>query len=305
LLETILSFGPPVILIVGMIGVGLSMTRRVVLSVTARPGSLVAMTALQTILLPAAGIVTVLATSPPPAVSLAILLIAACPGGGISNLYVLFARANTSLSVLMTLTSIALASLTLPGALAAIRWLGFETIAEGISPATVALKLIGVIVVPVAIGMAVRAYAAGLALRWEERLRTASALMILAILAAVLWLEQAAVLAVLPQMALSAAVFLGLALAFGTAVGRVLYSSNGDRFAVMTEFVVRNLAIGVFVAVGLVGDLTFAGPAAVYLLLEAVVLILLAQARRGRLKRAAAVSAGGRGVAGSELPDIS
>ena len=295
--ETILSFGPPVILIVAMIGVGLSMTRRVVLSVAAHPGSLVAMTALQTILLPAAGIVTVLATSPPPAVSLAILLIAACPGGGISNLYVLFARANTSLSVLMTLTSIALASLTLPGALAAIRWLGFETIAEGVSPATLALKLIGVIVVPVAIGMAVRAYAAGLALRWEERLRTASALMILAILAAILWLEQAAVLAVLPQMALSAAVFLGLALALGTAVGRVLYSSNGDRFAVMTEFGVRNLAIGVFVAVGLVGDLAFSGPAAVYLLLEAVVLILLAQARRGRRKRAAAVSASGPGVA--------
>lgn len=121
--------------------------------------------------------------------------------------------------------------------------------------------------------------------------------MILAILAAVLWLEQAAVLAMLPQMALSAAVFLGLALALGASVGRVLYSSNGDRFAVMTEFVVRNLAIGVFVAVGVVGDLSFAGPAAVYLLLEAVVLIFLAQARRGGLKRAAALSASGRGVA--------
>ena len=235
--ETILSFGPPVILIVAMIGVGLSMTRRVVLSVAAHPGSLVAMTALQMILLPAAGIVTVLATGPPPAVSLAILLIAACPGGGVSNLYVLFARANTSLSVLMTLASIALASLTLPGALAAIRWLGFETIAEGVSPAALSLKLIGFIVVPVAIGMAVRAYAAGLASRWEERLRTASALMILAILAAILWLERAAVLAMLPQMALSAAVFLGLALVLGTAVGRVSYSSSSDRFA-------RHLPVG-------------------------------------------------------------
>lgn len=90
---------------------------------------------------------------------------------------------------------------------------------------------------------------------------------------------------------------LGLALALGTAVGRLLYSSSGDRFAVMTEFVVRNLAVGVFVSVGLVGELTFAGPAAVYLLLEAVVLISLAQVRRVRLKRAAAVSASGRGVA--------
>lgn len=269
-----------------MIGVGLSMTRDAVLSVAASPGSLVAITVLQTILIPAAGIVTVLATDPPPAVSLAILLVATCPGGGISNLYVLFARANTSLSVLMTLSSIALASLTLPGALAAISWLGFEVLGEGLSLVALALKLIGIIVVPVAIGMAVRACAAGIALRWEERLRTTSALMVMAILAAVLWDEQASVLAMLPQMALSATVFLGLALAIGAAVGRAFYSSNGDRFAVMTEFAVRNLAIGLFVSVGLAGNLTFAGPAAVYLLLEAVILLLFAQVRRSRLQRA-------------------
>lgn len=263
-----------------MIGVGLSMSRRMVLKVAARPGSLVVMTVMQTIFLPAAGIATVLATKPPPSVSLAILLISACPGGGISNLYVLFARANTSLSVLMTLTSIALASLTLPAALAAIQWLGFETMADNVSLATLTLRLISVIVVPVGIGMAVRAYAPSVAFRWEERLRTTSALMVLASLAAVLWLEQAAVLSMLSQIVLSAAVFLGLALTLGTMVGRVLYSFDGDRFAVLTEFAVRNLAIGFFVAVGLAGDLSFAGPAAVYFLLEAMVLIFLAQVRR-------------------------
>jgi BASS family bile acid:Na+ symporter len=197
LLETVLNIGPPVILIVGMIGVGLSMKRPLVLSVATRPGSLLAMTLLQSVLLPVAGIVTVLATDPPLAVSLAILLIAACPGGGISSLYVLFARANTSLSVFMTLTSIALASLTLPGALWAIQWLGLETVAADVSPATLALKLIGVIVVPVGVGMGIRAYAPSFASRWEERLRAASALMILAILAAILWLERAVVLAML------------------------------------------------------------------------------------------------------------
>lgn len=292
--EAILNFGPLVILIIGMMSVGFSMTRRSVMSAAAHPRSLVAMTVLQTILLPAAGIVTVLATDPPLAVSLAILLIAACPGGGISNLYVLFARANTSLSVLMTLSSVILASLTLPAALAAIRWLGFETLGEGISFAALALKLIAVIVVPVAIGMAMRAYVPGNALRWEERLGRASALMIVAILAAVLWLDRATVLEMLPLIALSAAVFLGLAFAIGTAVSRVLYSSDSDRFAVMTEFMVRNLTIGAFVAFGLLGNLTFAGTAAVYLLLEALILLLLAQVRRGRLKRAAAISASGR-----------
>ena len=52
-----------------------------------------------------------------------------------------------------------------------------------------------------------------------------------------------------------------------------------------TEFGVRNLAIGTFVAVGLEGNYAFAGSAAVYLLLEAIVLIGAGQVRRRRLQR--------------------
>jgi len=289
--EVILKIGPPVILIIGMIGVGLSMTRRAVQNLAAEPGSHLWIILLQIVLVPVAGIVTVLSTDPPPAVSLAILLIAACPGGGISNLYVLFARANTSLSVLMTLSSLALTSLTLPGTLLVIRWFGFEAIGEGISLAALPFQLIAIIAIPVAIGMVLRTYLPNFALRWEDRLTTISALMIVAILATTLWLERAAVLAMLPRMALSVTVFLCLALVIGALAGWAFYSSSGDRFAVMTEFAVRNVAIGVFVSVGLSSNLSFAGPAAVYLLLEAIILLLFAQVRRYRLKRAATISA--------------
>lgn len=285
MLETVLTFGPPVILVVGMIGVGLSMTRPVVLSVAARPAKLVAMTCLQAVLLPLAGMAVVLVTDPVTTVASAILLIAACPGGGISNLYVLFARANTSLSVLMTLTGIALVSLTLPALLAAMQWLGFKEVVEGVDTMTLALKLLGVIAIPVSIGMLIRSYAPALAHRWEERMRSASFVMILMILLAVLWLERATVLTMLSQMVLSAAAFLGLALALGAVVGFALYAAPGDRFAVMTEFGVRNLAIGTFVAVGVQGDLSFAGTAAVYLLLEAVALFAMGIARRTGLSR--------------------
>jgi BASS family bile acid:Na+ symporter len=287
LLEAFLNIAPAVILFTGMIGVGFSMTRRTVLSVTAEPGSLLSIIVLQIVLLPVAGIVTVLVTDPPPAVALAILLIAACPGGGISNLYVLFARANTSLSVLMTLSTLALASLSLPGTLAVIRRIGFETIGEGISLAALLFKLMAIVVIPVAIGMAVRAYSPSIALRWGRHLSATSALMIVVILATALWVEGATVLTMLPQILLSVTLFLGLALAIGALAGWVFYSSSGDRFAVMTEFAVRNLTIGLFVSVGLSGSLNFAGPAAIYLLLEAIALLCLAQARRYRLKRSA------------------
>lgn len=285
LLEAILSVGPPVVLIIGMVAVGLSMTPPVVRKVAGRPGAIAVLTCLQAVFLPVAAVVVILAIDPPAAVSAALLLISACPGGGISNLYVLFARANTSLSVLLTLTSIALAILTLPAALAALDWLGFETLAGAVAPVLLALRLIALILVPVAIGMLLRIYAPGFALRWEERLRNISAVAILAILAAVLWLDRVAFLATFPQMALSTAMFLVLAMAIGTAAGRAFYRSAGDQFAVMIEFAVRNLAIALYVTVSLGSNVAIAGPAATYLFLETVLLILLGLVRRARLRR--------------------
>ena len=271
------------LLIIGMVAVGLSMTPPVVMAAARRPGSLAVMTFLQAILLPAVAIVAIWITNPPAAASVALLLIAACPGGGISNLYVLFARANTSLSVLMTLTSIALASVTLPVVLATLNWLGFETLVGTVTPFFLALRLIALIAVPVVIGMLVRLYAPGFAQIWEDRLRNITALGILGILAAVLWLDRIAFLEALPQMVLLALVFLVLTMAIGLAVGRTLYTSASDRFTVTTEFAVRNLAIAIYVSVSLENNLAIAGPAATYLLLEAIILISLGQALRKRL----------------------
>lgn len=229
-----------------MTAVGLSMTQPVVEDVTARPVTIATATFLQAVFIPAAGIAAVYLTGPPSAVLVSILLISACPGGGISNLYVLYARANTALSVVMTLAGIIFAILTLPITLAIMDRVGFDVLNNTLTPISLSAKLVGVIVVPVVIGMAIRKYVPEIAMQWEVRFRNASAFMILTILIAIIWIDHKLIASMLFSTAAAAAIFLCFALLLGFAFGRLLYSSDGDRFAVMTEFSVRKRKIPSF-----------------------------------------------------------
>jgi BASS family bile acid:Na+ symporter len=265
-----------------MLGVGMSITRQSVRDIARRPDRLTVVTVLQLVLLPLAGMVVAVTSSGPAAT--AILLISICPGGGISNLYVLFAKANASLSVALTLTSLALANVTIPLVVAMVTWLGFDTPVSDTPLFGLTLRLLSVTALPTALGMLVRYVAPGQALIWQVRLRGATAVMILAILALILWVERAAVASGMSEIVPAAAMFLALALAIGFLAGRLVYSEIGDQFAVMVEFGVRNLAIGTFLAVGLGADLSFAGPAAIYLLIEAVIILVLGSWHRTRLR---------------------
>lgn len=280
LLEEVLSFGPPLVLIVGMLGVGMSMTGEAAGNIGGRLDRIAAVTVLQVVILPLVGLSTLALTGSVGPTAAAILLISLCPGGGISNLFVLFARANTALSVVLTVTSLLVANFTLPWTIAALATMGYETPVTEAPIFELTIRLVSVVIVPAMIGMLVRRAVPELARVWQSRLREASAVMILVILTLVLWLERTSVAAELGTMVPAAVVFVILALAAGFAAGRLIYDEPGDQFAVMVEFGVRNLAIGTFLAVSLGRDLSFAGPAAVYLLMEAIIILALGMWRR-------------------------
>ncbi len=68
----------------------------------------------QFVLLPAFSFLLVLAIHPSPSVALGMLLVAACPGGNISNFLTHYAKGNTALSVTMTALSTAVAIVMTP-----------------------------------------------------------------------------------------------------------------------------------------------------------------------------------------------
>ncbi len=68
----------------------------------------------QFVLLPAFTFLLVLAIRPAPSIALGMMLVAACPGGNISNFLTHYARGNTALSIAMTAVSTAVAVVMTP-----------------------------------------------------------------------------------------------------------------------------------------------------------------------------------------------
>lgn len=79
-----------------------------------RPGIVLAGLMLPLLVLPALAVGLIAGFAPSAATATGLLLIAACPIGGISNFYSHLARASTALSVVLTGSSCLLATLTIP-----------------------------------------------------------------------------------------------------------------------------------------------------------------------------------------------
>ena len=108
LAEISLTFSPASLRILNlclafiMFGVALSISPRHFAAVFRHPGSILTGIVSQWALLPAFTFLLVLALQPPPELALGMFLVAACPGGNVSNYFSLVARANVALSVSLT-----------------------------------------------------------------------------------------------------------------------------------------------------------------------------------------------------------
>lgn len=97
-----------------MFGVALDLKGSDFRLLSSAPKSVLIGLAAQFLLLPAFTFVLVLVIQPAPSIALGMMLVAACPGGNISNFLAHFARGNTALSVTMTAVSTAVAIVMTP-----------------------------------------------------------------------------------------------------------------------------------------------------------------------------------------------
>ncbi len=97
-----------------MFGIALDLKASDFKGVLATPKPVLIGLASQFVLLPAFTFLLVLAIRPAPSIALGMMLVAACPGGNISNFLTHYARGNTALSITMTAISTAVAIVMTP-----------------------------------------------------------------------------------------------------------------------------------------------------------------------------------------------
>lgn len=289
----ILDLGVPVVVWLLMLVVGLELTWADFARVLAFPRTVLLATAGQLVLLPLLAAVMIWTLSPPPMVVAGLVLVAASPGGALSNAYAYLAGVHVALSVTLTAVSSAAALVTMPllcGAGFAL--VGGPDFLVRVPLAAIAGQLVLMLMLPVAAGMALRRLRPRLVLDQARRLRYVSAFAVVLLVALILADQRELLAATSGTMILLAVLYTGGAMAAGWGLGRVLGLSSADRFTLLLELSARNLAVTALVGVTVLDRPDFVLFPALFLLIQ---LPLIAFAIAVRKYRRGVFLSGSRG----------
>ncbi len=205
-----------------------------------------------------------------------LLLVAAAPGGAISNTYTSLARGNVALSIALTALSCSLAFVSLP----LICWVGGWALGQSLwirAPmGGIMLQLVLFVLAPIAAGVAARHYWP----RWvaaQERLwRRLSLLAIVSLLALVVLPEFQRFLTMVPRLAPLVAAWTVLAGGTGWGLGYWRRADHASCQALAIEFAVRNLGIAALVGLNAMNQVDPAVLAALCFVIQVPLLLAAA-----------------------------
>ena len=255
--EITLHFSPAgltvlnVVLALVMFGVALDMRvedfRRVL---TAGRPVLLGLTA-QFLLLPALTFVLVLILDPAPSMALGMMLVAACPGGNLSNFLTHLARGNTALSVTMSAVSTSAATVMTPlnvafwGALHP----GTRAILREVDldPVQMLVTVLTILGVPIVLGMALAARRPGLARRLRVPMKRFAVVVFAAFVITALAANWQHFVRFVGRVAGLVAVHNATALAMGYTAARLAGLVERDRRAVAIEVGIQNSGLGLLI----------------------------------------------------------
>jgi predicted AlkP superfamily pyrophosphatase or phosphodiesterase/predicted Na+-dependent transporter len=241
----------------------------------------------QVLLLPVLAVGLARVFEPGPQVAIGMVLVAACPGGALSNFYSHLSRANVALSV--TLTSVAsLTSLvTLPLAAA----LGLSLLAVGgtripVPVTRILVQLFLFVLLPIVLGMLARHRWTSRMVRVLSKLNGVSVLAIIALLVVILVDQAGALIDELPALVALAITFTVLSFGVGAGLARLLGQGRPELTAIGMEFSVRNLAVMALVAIAAFGEPEYLLFGAIFVVVQTPLILLAAAVLRLEERRA-------------------
>jgi len=202
----------------------------------------------QFILLPAVTFLLTLALRPTPSLALGMILVAACPGGNLSNVMTYLAGGNVALSVSMTALSTAAAVVMTPLNLSL--WGGLNPHTAGImkqvslNPMDVFTSIVLILGLPLAAGLLFARRLPGLTRCIRRPFKIFSVVVFLGFIAAALGANWQIFIKVVGLVVLVVMAHNGLALSLGYAAARLAGLPPRDRRAVSIEVGLQNSALG-------------------------------------------------------------
>ena len=257
------TVGLPVALAIIMLGLGLDLTLADFRRVGRYPRAVAIALACQLVLLPLVCFGLVVLFDLPALLGIGMMLLAASPGGTSANLYSHLFKGDVALNITLTAINSVIALFTLPLITGlAIRW--YDTGDEVSLPFAEVVNVFAIVLVPVAVGMLVRARRTAFAARMERPVRIGSAVILAVLVVGILVDQRENVAGSLADVGLVAALFCATSLVVGYVVPRSLGVGQDQAVASSMEIGVHNATLAIFVAVEVLDSTEISIPAAVY-----------------------------------------
>ena len=277
----------PIALAVVMAGLGLHLAVADFRRVLTMPRAVAVALVVQSLLLPPAAFAHCIAFGLPGELALGLVLLAASPGGVTANLFSHLARGDVALNITLTAINSLLALLTLPlwTALALSWFLG----AEGQVPPPVrkVLEVAVLVIAPVTLGMALRAWYPALANAAEKPVRSLSSILLGVLIALAFYSEWETVREFAPVVGLACISFNLVSLLSGYFAAKGARLAEPQAIAISFEIGIHNGTLAIFIAIEVLGRTQATIAPAIYSLSMYLTAALFAAWLLHRRKRAA------------------
>ena len=273
-----------------MFGLGLSLTLDDFRRVARYPLAVGSGLALQVLILPLGALVIAIALNLSPDHAVGLMLLAAAPGGATANIYSHLARGDVALNITLTAVNSLLCLVTLPIVLdlSLDFFLGSGQYVP--PPHRKVIEVGAIILIPVALGMLVRARAESFALRAEKPIKLFSVLVLAGLIAIAIYMERKALLPSIVAVGGACLAFNLLSMFSGYLAPLALRLPRSQAVAISMEIGIHNAALAIYIALNVLKNPAVAVVPGIYSLVMYVtatlfVLFLLRRRRAAEIAR--------------------
>lgn len=222
----------------------------------------------QIVLLPIIAYILILAIKVPTAIALGVMIIAAAPGGVTSNVMTKFAKGDVALSISLTAVCSLISIISVPLIVfSSAKLIGVSNISEEITMTGIALKMAGVVTLPVFIGMIIRKFAENFISNNIKFIERTTGFLFLIVFAAI-WIEERNnILTYLSQAGVIVLTLNIVMMIFAYYLAKVFSSNIEQRRCIAIECGLQNGTLAVFVATQIFNDIIYIIPTAAYALI--------------------------------------
>ena len=258
----------PLALALIMLGLGLGLTVKDFKRVLQNPKIFFVGIFSQIVLLPIIAYILLLVIKVPTAIALGVMIIAAAPGGVTSNVMTKFARGDVALSISLTAVCSLISIISVPLIVfSSAKLIGVSNISEEITMTGIALKMAGVVTLPVFIGMIIRNFTENFISNNIKFIERTTGFLFLIVFAAI-WIEERNnILSYLSQAGVIVLTLNIVMMIFAYYLAKVFSSNIEQRRCIAIECGLQNGTLAVFVATQIFNDIIYVIPTAAYALI--------------------------------------